>query len=351
MDIYFIFTSVILFLFMLYYYYLNLSYDNYSKILPPLRIPDSNIYINFQTPLLPLTNPIKKYEKGQNLPKIYFYNPQFLSPVRNQRNCGACWAFVLSSMLSDDVTVRITNFGKSLSVQELLTCYPNTQGCEGAEPEAVLNWLEKSKFRISISDDYIPVDDSECRRFADVGIGIAPNSVKSLCKYVETESSVILLDNEIILNNIYNMKMQIRNNGPIYSTMSVYEDFFNFNGNGIYSKKSKSFLGGHAIEIIGWCDKGVDLRENYNDYGYWVCKNSWGIKWADKYDFPGYFAIRMGYNECGIESRTGCAEPFVNFELPNQEISENILIDSFDDLLFKIMNKRLIKKYNLLGLV
>lgn len=337
---------IIILIVMLFIYKKYLK-DSFEKIFPPLDLPDS-IQIIVNTPLKPLSSPLKIYEKNQKLPGIYIYDPNNLSPVRDQYDCGACWAFVITSMLSDDVTTRIINFGKNLSVQELLTCYPSTEGCEGADPEDALKWLDMSSFKLGISDEYIALDNHECKTFAENGIPIVKNSVKSLCNYINLESSELLVNDKILLDNIYNMKMQIRNRGPIYATISVYDDFFGFLGNEIYMKKNNNFIGGHAIEIIGWCDKGVDYRKNFNKYGYWVCKNSWGIKWANKYDFPGYFAIRMGHNECGIESRTGCADPDVQFILPDNKISSSIVIDSFNKLLYKIVNKNYINKYYIL---
>ena len=337
---------------MIFIYYLynlyKLRKDKFERIFPPFDIPDTIIKTLVTTPLKPLSSPLKQFTTGEELPNIYLYDPDSLSPVRNQKNCGACWAFVIASMISDDITVRITNFGKNLSVQELLSCYPSTEGCEGADPEDVLKWLSSSQYKIGISDEYLEFDNDLCKSYSIYGIPLKKDSVKSLCTFIDIESSETLIDNKILLQNIYNMKMKIRNKGPIYATISIYNDFFSFLGNEIYIKNSNSFIGGHAIEIIGWCDKGIDLRKNFKNYGYWICKNSWSKKWANKYDFPGYFAIRMGYNECGIESRTGCAEPNVQFDLPDDQISSTIVIDSFQKLLYKIATKNYFQKYYVL---
>jgi len=49
--------------------------------------------------------------------------------------------------------------------------------------------------------------------------------------------------------------------------------------------------GGHAVKLVGWgVDKGVK---------YWKVANSWNPYWGEK----GYFRIRRGNNEGGIESQ------------------------------------------------
>ena len=133
--------------------------------------------------------------------------------------------------------------------------------------------------------------------------------------------------------------MQLLEYGPFFGSIGVYQDFFNFKGDRVYVKGSDVFVGGHAIEIVGWCDKGVDLRENFQD-GYWVCKNSWSKDWATGYDFAGYFAIKMGSNECGIESRSGAAETNVEYVLEDKKIPEYFVYNTYEQLVKYIVGKR-----------
>ena len=62
---------------------------------------------------------------------------------------------------------------------------------------------------------------------------------------------------------------------------------------GVYEHKTGSLLGGHAIRILGWgTESGTD---------YWLVANSWNADWGDQ----GFFKIRRGVDECGIESNIG----------------------------------------------
>merc|ERR1711948_243312 len=58
---------------------------------------------------------------------------------------------------------------------------------------------------------------------------------------------------------------------------------------GIYHHVSGSMAGGHAVKMVGW---GVE-----NGVKYWKVANSWNPYWGEK----GYFRIRRGNNEGGIE--------------------------------------------------
>lgn len=314
------------------------STDYFIRNFPPQIISIHRFYNITVTPLKPLQSPIEKFEEGMELPEIFIYDPIHLSPVRNQGKCGACWAFVIAALLSDCITIRIIKFSRNLNVQQLLSCYKEVPGCDGAAPEDVLIWLEKSGFKVAIDDNYLQ-SVGECV-ISEKGISVKKNSVKSLCNYIENEciKNPTKEEQDIINKNIYRMKLHIRIFGPIFASISVYDDLFKFKGNKVYSKESNNFSGGHAVEIIGWCDKDVDLRENFKD-GYWVCKNTWGKGWSTGYDFPGYFAIKMGVNECGIESRTGAAQPNVEYLLREDDIAGEIAYTSYKELLEYLLEK------------
>ena len=82
---------------------------------------------------------------------------------------------------------------------------------------------------------------------------------------------------------------EIYENGSIEVAFSVYEDFCEYKG-GIYQHVTGSYLGGHAVKMIGW---GVE-----DGVKYWIVANSWNEYWGEK----GCFRIIRGEDECGIES-------------------------------------------------
>jgi len=343
MIIIFIFILIILIYIILQYYLIDLKRidpEYYNRVFPPVNKDFFQHYYKVVTPLKPLISPLKDFKKNQTFPDIYIYNPKYFSPVRDQGRCGACWAFVICSMLSDNVTIKIIKFGKDLNVQQLLSCYTGVNPCDGEAPEDVLIWLQNTGFKLSIDSQYLQTA-SQCVPSKE-GISVEQGTVKSLCKFLKRESIKNKTEEEykLIEENIYNMKMQLLKDGPFFGSISVYEDFYNFLGNSVYVRTGDRFVGGHAIEVVGWVDKGVDLREGFQD-GYWVCKNSWGLDWAPGYEFPGYFAIKMGVNECGIESRSGCAETNVEYTIESKEMPDYLVYNSYKELLEYIMESKI----------
>jgi len=120
------------------------------------------------------------------------------------------------------------------------------------------------------------------------GQGTAP-VCESTCsdseRYVKTRASSIFA-----INGVPNMAKEIVTNGPIQVAFKVYKSFMNYK-TGVYSKHTWETLpeGGHAVKMVGYgTEDGVD---------YWTVANSWGPTWGDE----GFFKIKKGNNECGIE--------------------------------------------------
>lgn len=101
---------------------------------------------------------------------------------------------------------------------------------------------------------------------------------------------------------------------------------------GVYQHLTGDILGGHAIKILGWGEE--------NGTPYWLAANSWNSDWGDKGAallcfsahrcltetqldlnndsvncdsisalFPGFFKIKRGSDECGIESEMVAGMP------------------------------------------
>jgi hypothetical protein len=105
------------------------------------------------------------------------------------------------------------------------------------------------------------------------------------------------------------MKREIMTNGPITAGMTVFYDLMKFyNGQGVYQPISNAeyaakgiafrnrYVGGHALEIIGWG------RDEASNLPYWLVKNSWGTSWPggasevatnDSTEGTGYFKMIM----------------------------------------------------------
>lgn len=91
-------------------------------------------------------------------------------------------------------------------------------------------------------------------------------------------------------NNEESMQNYLVNNGPLYVTFHVSNDFFSYKS-GVYTDKYGYCNGktnNHAVLLVGY--------GNQNGVDYWLIKNSWGTGFGEN----GYFKMERGRNRCGI---------------------------------------------------
>lgn len=289
----------------------------------PLRDQVQTWVVN--VPLTPFKAPLVTFPPVKDLFSFLLYKPEFLTPVRNQGTCGSCWAFALCDMLSDRAMIATGGlFDQNISVQQLLSCF-DREGCDGGSPEDAAMWLARTGKRLNTERrmKYTSADGGYVNTACPIDlpgyeIGIQPESVKSIVTYIEEEG----YDKAQLKQNVLNMKRALIESGPFYCAMSVYDDLFSFQGVSVYERsKGAELIGGHAIEVIGYADPGIDPRIGFRD-GYWICKNSWGKDWPTGTTTPGYFTIRMGVNMCGIESRCGTATPQLLAKFSQAQLTE-----------------------------
>ena len=212
-----------------------------------------------------------------------------IARVRSQGRCGSCWAMSAAEVLADRLCTGANGSGPlsnlTLSAEYLLDCDANDNGCGGGLLDDAWRFL---------LDEGLPAE--SCIPYQQE-IGPTPipcYAIRGKCiegpdpfkAYKPTSAYAVSRPGSAI-----EMQQELLAHGPIQVAFQVFSDFHSYRS-GVYSR-TKSAIGpggGHAVKIVGW---GVD--EVGTDY--WIVANSWGATWGD----GGFFKIRRGTNECGIE--------------------------------------------------
>jgi cathepsin B len=195
--------------------------------------------------------------------------PGCVHPILNQGDCGSCWAFGATEALSDRICIE-TQEQVILSPQWLVSCDYSNYGCGGGNLDYAWEFMSSTGVPSIKCDPYVSGDNDESGNCPTVS-----------CKmYRATNISNLDSPNAIQTNMLQY--------GPVETAFEVYQDFMSYKS-GIYMHTSGSYLGGHAVKIIGW--------GNQNGTNYWIVANSWGTNWGD---LGGFFWIAFG--QCGIDS-------------------------------------------------
>jgi len=216
--------------------------------------------------------------------------PKCIHEIRDQARCGSCWAFGAAESLSDRFCIASNGtINLVLAPQDMVSCDTSNYGCEGGYLNYAWAYLVSDGvvpewcFPYASQAGDVPVCPSSCVNNATVTF----DSVKyKASKYYAVGSWIFFWEREAAIQK------EIMTTGPIEVGFSVYEDFINYKG-GVYQYTTGDLLGGHAVKMVGW---GVDAATNTP---YWLIANSWSTTWGEE----GYFRMRRGYDECGIEAQ------------------------------------------------
>jgi len=241
-----------------------------------------------------------------------------IGDIRDQSNCGCCWAFGAAEAASDRLCIATkAKIAVPLSAQETCFC-ASENGCGGGD--LFTPWQYISQKGLATGGQFNgtgPMGAGFCQDFSlphchhhgpqgkdpypDENTPGCPSATSPMCPSTcnaGTKSQYSDFKNDrytcagrvTTFGDADSIAMEIMTNGPVEAAFTVYSDFENY-ASGVYSHTTGSILGGHAIRIVGW---GVD-----NGVKYWKVANSWNPYWGEE----GYFRIKRGTNECGIEGQ------------------------------------------------
>jgi len=222
---------------------------------------------------------------------------QTMTQIRDQSACGSCWAFGSTEAMSDRMCVTLKMTNTALSSGNMAFCCGSCgDGCGGGFPSAAWqHWVQSGiveepcyPYPFPSCDHHIPSSKNPCPSQEYPNPPCPGKCTNKTWAGPAWKQDKHFGASAYSVTSVNKIMAEIAKNGPVEAAFDVYADFLTYTS-GVYAHKTGQYLGGHAIKVLGW---GVD-----NGTPYWICANSWNPNWGNH----GYFWIKRGVDECGIE--------------------------------------------------
>ncbi|CAH1790508.1 unnamed protein product [Owenia fusiformis] len=197
----------------------------------------------------------------------------YVTPVRNQGNCGSCWAFGVTGAIEGQ---HFKKTGKlvPLSVQNLVDCSKDNNGCRGGWESKAYDYVKINGIDTEMSYPYI--------------------AKESTCKFRKSEIGATIRDYKF-LSGEQNLMTATAAVGPISCAIDATKKFMLYKTGIFVDDTCKKFSSNHIVLVVGYCTDASQADSN----DYWIVKNSFGTSWGE----GGYVRMRRNYNDmCGIAS-------------------------------------------------
>jgi len=245
--------------------------------------------------------------------------------------CGSCWAHGALSALGDRIKIQrmkagLTGPDINLSIQYILNCGTEVAGsCHGGSATGTYEFVKSANVPFSTCMQYMACSHESnegfcnyvdttcnaintcrtCSTFKDFGgvcnpLDYYPNA--TIAEYGESPDSSEAIKAEIFAR------------GPVATGVNAVE-ILEYTG-GIIDLPWKSKEVDHIVSITGW-------GQSPDGSQHWIVRNSWGEYWGER----GFFRIKMGGNQLGIEGQVSWATPhlWTEFNVPCFEDGTNCL--------------------------
>jgi len=193
-----------------------------------------------------------------------------ISPVRNQGQCGSCWAMTVVAAVESACYILTHNL-TMWSTQALMDCSGDcgNQGCNGGYIDESFTWLAKN-----------PLPEDSCYPYtADSG------SCKKTCPPIKwckvTGFKDVPKGDEAAMLTAVNKQ-------PLALAIEADQSSFQLYTGGVIDSSDCGKQLDHTSLLIGY---GTDTGKQY-----WTLQNTWGTTWGEK----GFLRMIRNKDECGI---------------------------------------------------
>jgi len=198
-----------------------------------------------------------------------------VTPVKNQGQCGSCWAFSTTEEV-ESVWILANNSRQILSEQQIVDCDTTDDGCNGGDTTTAYAYvIQAGGLETEKSYPYTATNQN-CQFQSSLVVASISNW------YYVTQT-----------NNETHMQVSLYNTAPI--SICVDASSWQFYNGGIIKNNCGQNLD-HCVQLTGFGTS--------DGTPFWWIRNSWGTSWGQQ----GYLQVERNKNLCGVSDEATIAQ-------------------------------------------
>jgi len=201
-------------------------------------------------------------------------HPGILTPVKNQGQCGSCWAFSATENIESQWALANHTL-VSLAPQQIVDCDTQDSGCNGGDPRTAYDYVKQAGGLEPEADYPYTGKDGKCKFEKSKAVATVTG-----WEWAGKSNEPKMVDFLVA-------------HGPI--SICVDASSWNDYKSGILPASKCGHSLDHCVLAVGY-----DLNNKY-----WIVRNSWGKDWGVE---NGYIYLEYGKNTCGMADEPTCAK-------------------------------------------
>jgi len=198
-----------------------------------------------------------------------------VSAVKDQGQCGSCWAFSATEQIETNwALAHDNNLPPNLAVQQIVSCDPDfaPYGCNGGDPTMAYDYVQSAGGLETDSSYPYTASNGVC---TDTGVKVVKISGWNLVGQGDEGAMFNFLSTGGPLSiclNADNLETYV-GGGAILPASTCNPDAVD-----------------HCVQLTGW------LTDGGGNVAAWLVRNSWGTWWGNQ----GYAYLEYGQNACNL---------------------------------------------------
>jgi cathepsin L len=201
-----------------------------------------------------------------------------VTPVRDQGECGSCWAFSATEAMEGQL--GLAGLSRVLAPQTFVDCVREDGGCNGGWPDDALAYAEETGIAAEADYPYRANESGVCKLTLDDKRERVPIATRATVFY------------EVRANGSDDaLRRALWQHGPLAIAIDASDMFQSYTSGVLNDTDCSQTYPNHAVLLVGYSGTTGGASD------YWIVKNSWGPTWGEK----GYIRFSANTsNICGI---------------------------------------------------